>query len=40
VRVVDLGDGRFEQRAAVLDERAHPWIWAAQRHLAWLESRE
>jgi hypothetical protein len=34
---VDLGDGRWEERRARLNEIEHAWIFAAQRHLDWLE---
>jgi len=37
VRVVDLGNGEFEERRVSLTARDAPWIFAAQRHLGWIE---
>jgi hypothetical protein len=38
VRVVDIGGGRYEQRKAALNEVEHAWVFAAKRHLDWLEA--
>lgn len=39
VRVVDLGNGTWVERKARLDERQHAWVYAAMRHLEWLQAR-
>ncbi|MEO7155394.1 MAG: hypothetical protein ABI054_12145 [Planctomycetota bacterium] len=36
MRVVDIGNGNFEQRKVELTVLEAPWIFAAERHLEWL----
>jgi hypothetical protein len=38
VRVVDLGNGNFETRNASLTARENPWVFAAKRHIDWLQA--
>ena len=38
VRVVDLGNGVFETRTAKLTALENPWIFAAKRHIDWLQA--
>jgi len=39
VRVVDKGDGSYEERRVSLSEIDAPWIFAAIRQLEWLGTR-
>jgi hypothetical protein len=39
VRVVDIGNGNYEERRVHLTAIEEPWILAAKRHLDWLATR-
>lgn len=39
VRVVDNGNGTYEERKVCLSELDAPWIFAAMRQLEWLSTR-
>jgi hypothetical protein len=39
VRVVDLGNGVFEERRVKLTPADAPWIFAAKQHLDWIAMR-